>query len=101
MNTIHANVRTGASRPRAAYDELCRRLRAAWEEILPSSASLHAIFVHGSLVAGEEQGILRPEAGKDEAWVRTHMPEFERRAAEGDEGMKTLVEECRSRRLGV
>lgn len=100
-NIIHANVRIGPSRPRSAYDELCRRLRAAWEELLSSSTPLHAIFVHGSLVAGEEQGFLRPEAGKDAEWVRVNMPEFERRAAAGDEDMKLLVEECNARGLGV
>lgn len=51
-------------------------------------------------MAGEEQGFLRPEAGNDGEWARTHMAEFEKRAAEGDEGMKTLVEECRSRGFG-
>ncbi|KAJ4394660.1 hypothetical protein N0V93_003879 [Gnomoniopsis smithogilvyi] len=101
VNTIHANVRTGSSRPRSAYDELCRQLRAAWEELLPSSTPLHAVFVHGSLVAGEEQGFLRPEAGNDAEWVRVNMPEFEKRAAAGNEDMKLLVEECKTRGLGV
>lgn len=101
VNTIHANVRTGKSRPRSAYDDLCRKLRTAWEELLPSNASLHAVFVHGSLVAGEEQGFLRPEAGSDAEWVRMNMPEFERRAAAGHEDMKLLVEECKARGLGV
>lgn len=100
MNTIHANVRTGSSRPRSAYDELCRNLRTAWEKILPPSTLLHAVFVHGSLVAGEEQGFLRPEAGNDSEWVRVNMPEFEKRAVAGNESMKLLVEECRARGLG-
>lgn len=101
VNTIHANVRTGPSRQRSDYDELCRKLRVSWEETLPSSAVLHAIFVHGSLIAGEEQGFLRPEAGHDAEWVRENMPEFERRAAEGNEGMQALVEECKARGLGL
>lgn len=29
------------------------------------------------------------------------MPEFEKRAAEGDAGMKALVEECQARGFGV
>lgn len=101
VNAIHANVRSGNSRPRSAYDELCRKLRTVWEELLPPSTPLHAVFVHGSLVAGEEQGFIRPEAGNDVEWVRINMPEFERRAAAGSEDMRLLVEECRSRGLGV
>ena len=62
---------------------------------------LDNISVHGCLVAGEENGFLRPEAGHDAEWVREHMAEFERLAAAGDEDMKALVEECKSRGLGA
>lgn len=100
VNTIQAHVRAGPSRPRSSYDELCRQLRGAWETVLPATP-LDTISVHGSLVAGEEKGFLRPEAGHDAEWVREHMAEFERLAAAGDEEMKALVEECRSGGLGV
>lgn len=99
VNAIQAHVRAGPSRPRSSYNELCRQLRSAWETVLPATP-LDLISVHGSLVAGEESGFLRPEAGHDAEWVREHMAEFERLAAAGNEEMKTLVEECRSRGLG-
>lgn len=100
VNAIQAHVRAGPSRPRSSYDELCRQLRGPWEAVLPTTP-LDLISVHGSLVAGEESGFLRPEAGHDAEWVRENMPEFERLAAEGNEEMRTLVEECRSRGLGT
>lgn len=100
VNTIQSHVRSGPSRPRSSYNELCRQLRDAWESVLPTTP-LDTISVHGCLVAGEENGFLRPEAGHDAEWVREHMAEFERLAAAGDEEMKTLVEECKSRGLGV
>lgn len=100
VNTIQSHVRSGPSRPRSSYDELCRQLRGAWESVLPTTP-LDTISVHGCLVAGEENGFLRPEAGHDAEWVREHMAEFERLAAAGDEEMKTLVEECKSRGLGA
>lgn len=57
--------------------------------------------MHGCLVAGEEKGFLRPEAGHDAEWVREHMGEFERLAAAGDEEMTALIEECKARGLGA
>ncbi|KAK2610434.1 hypothetical protein N8I77_003862 [Diaporthe amygdali] len=100
VNCIQAHVRSGPSRSRSSYNELCRQLRAAWESVL-ATTPLDTISVHGSLVAGEENGFLRPEAGHDAEWVRENMPEFERLAAAGDEEMRALVEECRTRGLGV
>lgn len=100
VNAIQAHVRAGPSRPRSSYNELCRQLRGVWETVLPTTP-LDLISVHGSLVAGEENGFLRPEAGHDAEWVREHMAEFERLAAAGNEEMKTLVEECRARGLGA
>ncbi|EKG16696.1 Tautomerase [Macrophomina phaseolina MS6] len=111
INAITAQVRPGASRPRSAYDELCRQLRAAWEDIFSSlqdansnktnaaAVPLDGIFILGTIIAGEEQGFLLPEAGKDGEWVREHWKEFEKRAGAGDAGMKALVEECRERGL--
>lgn len=100
MNAIHASVRPGPSRTRASWDELCRKLRAAWEQTLPNFP-LHAIFILGSIIAGEEQGFLLPEAGHDVEWLRQHMPEFRKRAEEGNEDMKSLVDECQARGLGM
>lgn len=98
INCIFAHTRSGPSRPRSSFDELCDQLREAWVSILKTTPLDH-IFVLGGLVAGQEQGLALPEAGHDAEWVRRNMAEFERRAAAGDEKMKSLVEECKARGL--
>ncbi|KAK7723097.1 hypothetical protein SLS57_004654 [Botryosphaeria dothidea] len=98
INAIHAHVRPGPSRPRSAFDELCRQLRAAWETIV-TGTPLDTIFILGTIIAGEEKGVMLPEAGKDAEWLRENWAEFERRAQSGDAEMKTLVAECKERGL--
>ncbi len=66
-----------------------------------SDGDLDTVFVMGAIVAGFEQGLMVPEAGEDGRWMRENMGEFERRAGEGDEGMKSLVEEIKRRSLGA
>lgn len=85
------------------YDELCRQLRQAWERnLLPGGGPpLDTIFVHGTIVAGEEKGVMLPEAGADVEWMKENMAEFERRARAGDDEMRVLVEECRAMGVGV
>ncbi|EOD48209.1 putative cis-3-chloroacrylic acid protein [Neofusicoccum parvum UCRNP2] len=106
INAIHAHVRPGPTRPRSAYDALCTQLRALWESVFPPNDTaittpLDTIFILGSIIAGEEKGFMLPEAGKDSEWVKVHLAEFEKRAGEGDEEMRVLVEEVKARGLGV
>jgi hypothetical protein len=52
-------------------------------------------------VAGFEQGLMVPEAGNDEVWMKENFKEFDRRAREGDQDMKEVVEEIQARGLGI
>ncbi len=104
-NFIAAHVRHGPSRPREKYDELCAKLKSAWDEAVvdvqgkteSEEHKLHTIFIMGDIVAGWEQGFSIPEAGGDAAWLKENMEEFERRADAGDAAMRGLVEEVRGR----
>jgi hypothetical protein len=51
------------------------------------------------IVAGYEQGFMLPEAGEDGKWIRENMAEFERRAEDGDDVMRDMVEEINRRDL--
>lgn len=87
---VHAHRKTNYAASCAVYgSQSCHRRR--WT-IFPCN---------GCLVAGEENGSLRPEAGHDAEWVREHMREFERLAAAGDGEMGALREECEARGLGA
>ncbi|KAF2083804.1 hypothetical protein K490DRAFT_69452 [Saccharata proteae CBS 121410] len=97
-NNIVAQVRPGPSRPRSSYDELCNAINDEWNRIVPEE-KLDAVFVMSSIVAGWEQGLSLPEAGKDKEWIKENMKEFERRADAGDEAMMDMVEEIKKRKL--
>ncbi|KAJ4301589.1 hypothetical protein N0V90_003682 [Kalmusia sp. IMI 367209] len=64
------------------------------------SKALHTIFLFEDIAAGAEQGFVLPLGGKDDDWAAENMEEFERRAGEGDDGMKELVREIREGKLG-
>lgn len=53
----------------------------------------------GDIVAGYEHGVSLPPAGGDKIWLKNNMPYSERRAAEGNEEMKDLIEEVKRRKL--
>lgn len=105
-NIIAAHVRHGPSRPREKYDELCRLVKDAWDQVVvdPQGKTeaeenrLHTIFVLGDIVAGWERGFSIPGAGEDAEWLRGNMGEFERRAEGGDKVMGELVQEIKARR---
>lgn len=59
--------------------------------------ALHNVFIFEDLAAGVEQGFLLPQAGQEEEWVKDNMEEFEKRAAEGDENVKRLMEEMKAK----
>lgn len=64
---------------------------------LDDERALHSVFLFEDLAAGTEQGFVLPIAGKDGEWARENMGEFEKRAKDGDESMKTLVKEYKSK----
>lgn len=64
---------------------------------LDDARALHNVFLMEDIVAGAEQGFLLPVAGMDGEWARENMKAFEKRAGEGDESMKELVGEFKSK----
>lgn len=64
---------------------------------LDDERALHNVFLMEDIVAGSEQGFELPVAGKDGEWARENMAAFEKRATNGDEGMRRLVEEYKAR----
>lgn len=59
---------------------------------------LHAVFILPSIGAGWEAGFLVPEAGKDGQWIKENMGKFEKKAEEGDQVFRDLVEEIKARK---
>lgn len=103
-NSITGLVRHNNTRTQAQYEELCRRIAEAWKDAVPDADTnekhkLSAIFVEGVILAGWEQGVMIPEAGDDEKWLKTHWKEFKARAEAGDQGMKDLVADIERRKL--
>ena len=64
---------------------------------LDDERALHNVFRMEDIVAGSEQGFELPVAGEDEGWARGDMKAFEKRAKDGDEGMRRLVEEYKAK----
>ena len=56
-------------------------------------------FVQGTIAAGWEQGVMIPESGYDRDWLRQHFAEFQKRAENGEEEMKELIEDIEKRKL--
>jgi phenylpyruvate tautomerase PptA (4-oxalocrotonate tautomerase family) len=108
-NTIQAFVRAGPSRTQQDWDDHCRDIAAAWDRIIGSGLpkirraepdqdySLRGVVIMGGLLAGYEAGFTIPGAGGDVDWVKKNLPEFQKRADEGDEDFKELVREVHER----
>ncbi|KUJ23272.1 uncharacterized protein LY89DRAFT_777055 [Mollisia scopiformis] len=58
---------------------------------------LQAVFIVPGLIA-RESGLAIPEAGGEREWLQQNMATFKKRAEEGDEDMKSLVDEVEGRR---
>lgn len=64
---------------------------------LDDERALHNVFLMEDIVAGAEQGFMLPVAGQDAEWAKENMGEFERRAGDGDESMRVLVQEYKAK----
>ncbi|KAL2029361.1 hypothetical protein VTO58DRAFT_108553 [Aureobasidium pullulans] len=91
-NRIFAYVRHGPSRTQSDYDAVSKALTQAWEEIVPGT-ELRLIMFYGAIVAGMEAGFSIPQAGDDKQWIEENMDAFKKKAEEGDEHFRELVEE--------
>lgn len=106
---ILAHVRTGPSRNRSTFNDLCTELTRAWDSIVPlpkvkrslpdEDRTLYSIFILGDIVAGQEAGFEIPEAGKDVEWLGENMAAFKARAEDGQEELRELVQEVEERKL--
>jgi len=55
--------------------------------------------ITGSITAVYEAGFMMPEAGQDKAWLRKNIDAFKKKAEDGDEDFRDMVEECKERGL--
>jgi ABC-type Zn2+ transport system substrate-binding protein/surface adhesin len=67
---------------------------------LDDPTALHLCGISEGIVAAAEQGFLLPSAGQDDKWLEKNLKAFEKRAADGDEAMKALLEEIKTKGLG-
>lgn len=51
----------------------------------------------GSIVAGYEAGFSIPQAGQDGQWLKEYLPQFQKKADDGDEDFQALIEDVRTR----
>ncbi|KAJ4257928.1 hypothetical protein NW757_003556 [Fusarium falciforme] len=103
VNHITARVRSGPTRSRESFNELCSEINSAWHrivhpelsasELAPRELELAAIFITSELVAGMKVGFPVPAAGTEIAWAKEHFESFKERAALGDEDFVDYVEE--------
>lgn len=105
INSIDGFVRHNNTRTQAQYTELCNRMGAAWKTTFGDAVDkdeerkLSAIFIQGTILAAWEQGVMIPEAGNDEAWLKENWGRFKERADAGDEEMIDLVRDVERRKL--
>ena len=87
-NTIHGSLRSGRTRTRAMYEQLCHEFVSMWNDIVRNGETgfgedeLRVMLV-GGMLAGVEGGFLIPEAGQDGNFFNDKMEEIEKRAAAG------------------
>lgn len=110
-NRAILRTRVSENRTNEEYGRHCKDLIAAWDRIVVADEdskgrvsngvkhdrSLRTVWVLGALTTAVELGIQRPTTGKEIEWLRENKGEFERLAKEGDEDMKDLLEELRTR----
>ena len=102
INSVTGYVRN-VSRPQEQYAELCHRIEEGWKNAIGPNFSkekqLTSIFIQGIIAAGWEQGVMIPESGHDQDWMKERFADFKKRADSGEEEMKELVEDIERRKL--
>jgi len=106
-NRALLRTRVSENRTDEEYGRHCLDLIEAWnrivvgqthdESLIKPELALRTVWVMGALTTAVELGIQRPAAGKEIQWLRDNKDEFQRLAKEGDEDMKDLMTELRSR----
>lgn len=112
-NHIRANVRAGPSRTPEDWEELCKAINSAWEDIVvrdpvprpkgkqlgEEELKLRSLIVLGGIIGGLEAGFVLPQAGGDVQWLQENWSEFERRAANGEQEWVDVVQDVKERGL--
>ncbi|KAH6679161.1 hypothetical protein B0J14DRAFT_580185 [Halenospora varia] len=96
LNYIWAHVRGGGGRSQEHFDRLAESIEGIWDDVIGEKGSLQAVFIVPGIVA-RERGLRIPPAGEEGKWMDESWDEFEKRASEGDEDFKGLVEEVKAR----
>jgi len=89
-------MRIWTERAHESSGSFLSRSKGKDEGRLDDKRALHNVFIFEDLAAGAEQGFILPTAGQDREWVEENMDKFEKRAAEGDESMRVMVEEAKA-----
>lgn len=127
-NRIFGTVRSsGNARSQADFDSLAQELAQVWADVVHPDAGdginarqaaekaqkegkevktekvdpvhdLRAVFIVGGLISAYEAGFVIPPAGQDVEWAKKNMDAFKKKAAEGDEDFRALVEDLESRK---
>ncbi|KAH7350342.1 hypothetical protein BKA66DRAFT_431266 [Pyrenochaeta sp. MPI-SDFR-AT-0127] len=102
-NYMHAHLRPRGPNNKEKLNTLVEEVMRIWdEEARPVLASgrlddprgLHNVFIMEDITAGAEQGFILPIAGQDGKWVEENLARFQQRAQDGDESMRTLIDEA-------
>lgn len=91
-NRIVGIVRTSASRPKSAFDNLAQQIEDAWHEAVkgddkPDLEKKLLLVTFTTMVTIREAGFTIPEAGHEGGWLREQLPFIKsKRMSEGEEG---------------
>ncbi|KAI8724127.1 Tautomerase-3 domain-containing protein [Fusarium sp. LHS14.1] len=109
-NRIIGVVRTSATRPRSAFDELGARIEAAYYEALKIVAPVDKqewsqedekkrlmMVTFVPMVTIREGGMVIPEAGQEGGWLKGQIPFFEQMSSKGIADFTDLMEELKER----
>ncbi|RSL50107.1 hypothetical protein CEP53_008927 [Fusarium sp. AF-6] len=109
-NRIIGIVRTSATRPRSAFDELGAQIEGKWYEALKIAAPVEkkewsqedekkrlmkVTFV--PMITIREGGMAIPEAGQEGDWLNKQVPFFEDMSSKGIMDFAELLEELKGR----
>ncbi|EEU38224.1 uncharacterized protein NECHADRAFT_102460 [Fusarium vanettenii 77-13-4] len=109
-NRIVGIVRTSATRPKSAFDELGAQIEGAWYDALKIAAPVDkkewsegdekkrlTMVTFVPMVTIREGGMAIPEAGQEGGWLKGQMPYFEEMSGKGIADFTDLLEELKER----
>ncbi|KAL9096326.1 MAG: hypothetical protein Q9165_001323 [Trypethelium subeluteriae] len=81
------------------YNDHCSTLVRKWEQLVGKGPEkeLRAVWIESCLTTALDANFFRPRAGEEKKWLQEHWTDFEALADAGDEEMKGLMKELRTR----